>query len=84
MLLLIVLILFGPKKLPELGSSLGRGMKSFKDSLGGTEPNDPGSDGDPAPSATLGGALDPVDPARPTGSNPAVLKEPTDEKRAGD
>jgi sec-independent protein translocase protein TatA len=35
--LLIVLVLFGPKRLPEIGSSLGRGIRGFKDSLGGRD-----------------------------------------------
>jgi sec-independent protein translocase protein TatA len=35
--LLIVLVLFGPKRLPEIGSSLGRGIRGFKDSLSGRE-----------------------------------------------
>lgn len=30
---LIVLIVFGPGKLPELGKGLGRGIKEFKDAL---------------------------------------------------
>ncbi|MDR1604776.1 MAG: twin-arginine translocase TatA/TatE family subunit [Gracilibacteraceae bacterium] len=30
-LLVIALIIFGPGKLPELGKSLGRGIKEFKD-----------------------------------------------------
>ena len=29
----IALIIFGPKKLPELGRNLGKGLKNFKDSL---------------------------------------------------
>jgi sec-independent protein translocase protein TatA len=32
-ILLIVLILFGPGKLPELGKGLGKGIKEFKDAL---------------------------------------------------
>ena len=32
-LLLVVLLVFGPKKLPEMGRSLGKGMREFKDSL---------------------------------------------------
>jgi sec-independent protein translocase protein TatA len=36
-LLLIVLLIFGPKKLPELGRSLGRGMREFKDSITGKD-----------------------------------------------
>jgi sec-independent protein translocase protein TatA len=33
--LVIVLIVFGPKRLPDLGRSLGSGMKEFKDSVTG-------------------------------------------------
>jgi sec-independent protein translocase protein TatA len=33
--LAIALIVLGPKKLPEVGRSLGRGMREFKDSLAG-------------------------------------------------
>jgi sec-independent protein translocase protein TatA len=29
-LLLVILLIFGPKRLPELGRSLGRGMREFK------------------------------------------------------
>ena len=31
--LVVALVVFGPKKLPELGRSLGSGMKEFKDSI---------------------------------------------------
>jgi sec-independent protein translocase protein TatA len=34
-LLVIVLLVFGPKRLPEMGKSLGRGMREFKDSITG-------------------------------------------------
>jgi len=33
--LIIVLILFGPGKLPELGKGLGKGIREFKDALKG-------------------------------------------------
>jgi len=33
--LVIALIVFGPKRLPELGRSLGRGIREFKGSLSG-------------------------------------------------
>jgi sec-independent protein translocase protein TatA len=37
-ILVIVLILFGPGKLPELGKSLGKGIREFKEAIkGGTE-----------------------------------------------
>lgn len=35
--LLIVLVLFGPKRLPEIGSSLGRGIRGFRDSMNGRD-----------------------------------------------
>jgi sec-independent protein translocase protein TatA len=36
-ILVIVLIVFGPKRLPDLGKSLGRGMREFKDSVTGKD-----------------------------------------------
>jgi sec-independent protein translocase protein TatA len=39
LLLLVALLLFGAKRLPEIGRSLGSGMKEFKDSVtGNTRP----------------------------------------------
>jgi sec-independent protein translocase protein TatA len=35
--LVIVLVIFGPKRLPDLGRSLGRGMREFKDSVTGND-----------------------------------------------
>jgi len=34
-ILLIVLILFGPGKLPELGKGSGKGIREFKDAIRG-------------------------------------------------
>ena len=36
-LLLIVLLFFGAKRLPEVGKSLGEGIREFKDSIDGME-----------------------------------------------
>ena len=33
--LIIALLVFGPKRLPELGQSIGAGLRSFKDSVAG-------------------------------------------------
>ena len=33
----VVLLVFGPKRLPEMGRSLGKGMREFKDSIGSTK-----------------------------------------------
>ena len=38
--LVVVLLLFGAKRLPELGRSLGSGMKEFKDSVTGKDDDD--------------------------------------------
>ena len=54
-ILVIVLIVFGPKRLPDLGRSLGRGMREFKDSV-------TGKDKDELPE----GAVDTPDPATTT------------------
>jgi sec-independent protein translocase protein TatA len=34
-LLIVVLLVFGPKRLPEMGKSLGKGMREFKDGITG-------------------------------------------------
>jgi sec-independent protein translocase protein TatA len=39
-LLLVALLVFGPKRLPEMGRSLGRGMREFKDSVSGKDLGD--------------------------------------------
>jgi sec-independent protein translocase protein TatA len=38
--LLIVLVIFGPKRLPQLGRSLGSGMREFKDAVTGNRKDD--------------------------------------------
>jgi sec-independent protein translocase protein TatA len=38
--LLIVLVIFGPKRLPQLGRSLGSGMREFKDAVTGKHKDD--------------------------------------------
>jgi len=51
-LLAIVLIIFGPGKLPELGGAIGRGMREFQNSVTGIarppeEPEKPDEPGQP-------------------------------------
>ena len=61
-ILVIVLLIFGPKRLPDLGRSLGRGMREFKDSVTGKDSDDddeprrlaqtePAPQAEPAPAA---------------------------------
>jgi sec-independent protein translocase protein TatA len=57
-ILVVVLLLFGAKRLPELGRSLGSGMREFKDSVTGKDDDksptqlDAGDQPQPADAAT--------------------------------
>ena len=73
--LVILLVIFGPKRLPGLGRSLGSGMREFKDSISGESKHDDEDDDDhrsltAAPSDTV---------ARP--SETPVATEQQDEAR---
>jgi sec-independent protein translocase protein TatA len=50
--LVILLVIFGPKRLPGLGRSLGSGMREFKESVTGEKKDDDRPALDPAPAAT--------------------------------
>jgi sec-independent protein translocase protein TatA len=41
---LVALLVFGPKRLPEMGRSLGRGMREFKQSVTSNERSEPDAD----------------------------------------
>jgi sec-independent protein translocase protein TatA len=64
-LLVIVLLVFGPKRLPEMGRSLGKGMREFKNSITGKDEDEH----EDAPPAELPAATEP-EPKEPvsTGS----------------
>ena len=36
--LIVALLVFGPRRLPELGNGLGRGLREFKESIQGQDP----------------------------------------------
>ena len=54
--LLIVLVIFGPKRLPGIGRQLGTGMREFKDSITGKSKDD---DDDERPALTQATATEP-------------------------
>jgi sec-independent protein translocase protein TatA len=57
----IVLLIFGPSKLPQLGESLGRGIRNFKKAFAGEAERPP-----PSTTGQGGGALpEPAPRARP-------------------
>jgi len=37
---IVLLLIFGPKRLPEMGRSLGKGMREFKDSVSSNDSRD--------------------------------------------
>ena len=59
-LLAFVLLLFGPKRLPEMGRSLGKGMREFKDSVSG-KADDDGDDDKDEPAELPPAATTPVE-----------------------
>jgi sec-independent protein translocase protein TatA len=84
-LLVIVVLLFGAKRLPELGSSLGSGLRDFKESLDGTNAHaevasvvDPNASTGPTASA-LQSAPPPV--AQPSVAQPKMITPAADKPR---
>jgi sec-independent protein translocase protein TatA len=57
--LIIALVVFGPKRLPELGKSVGRGIREFKGSISG----DNDDDDEPKPPAKIESAQPPPPPS---------------------
>jgi sec-independent protein translocase protein TatA len=64
LLLLVALLLFGAKRLPEIGRSLGSGMREFKDSVTGSTPShEPTQTTAALPVGTQDRVADPAAPA---------------------
>lgn len=82
--LVIVLLIFGPKRLPGLGKQLGTGMREFKDSISGTSGGDDGRP-DPEPASELAAAPDPAapDPAPAQPAEPAEPAAPAEDRVSG-
>jgi sec-independent protein translocase protein TatA len=51
-IILVLLLVFGPKRLPEMGRSLGRGMREFKDSITGNDKDDQPENAELTPTAS--------------------------------
>ena len=65
LLLLIALLLFGAKRLPEIGRSLGSGMREFKDSITGATKEKDEDEETREPAAVPARELDRTAPAEP-------------------
>jgi sec-independent protein translocase protein TatA len=71
----IVLLIFGPKRLPSLGRQLGAGMREFKDSITGKDDEDDDDEDDSRRKATV--ALGrPEDEPAPTSVSDGARSEP--------
>ena len=71
---LVVLLVFGPKRLPEVGRSLGRGMREFKNSVSadGKDGELDGLSGDPLVAQPIAVVTAPT----PTAAHARRLDEP--------
>jgi sec-independent protein translocase protein TatA len=76
--LIIALVVFGPKRLPELGNSLGKGIREFRDTVSGDKQDD-GDDDVKALSATQATTAPVVEPATPV-EQPAEQPEVVNDK----
>ncbi len=73
-LLILLLLVFGARRLPEMGRSLGDGMRGFKDALGGESPSTAISH--PVPRPVLVGQEQPT-PKTARTTSAASVAEPT-------
>ena len=64
--LVIILVIFGPKRLPGVGKSLGQGMREFKDSITGKDKDD-----DEATELPRAETVEPAEAERKDGPEPA-------------
>jgi sec-independent protein translocase protein TatA len=62
--LVIALIFLGPKRLPEAGRSLGRGLREFKDSVSGNSVDDDDDGREPALAAAVSSPAGPISEAK--------------------
>ena len=83
--LLIALLVFGPKRLPGLGKQLGTGMREFKDGITGSGSKDDEDDASEKaePAAIAPAPAAPPAPTAPAPAAPAVPAAP-DAPRAED
>jgi len=74
LLLVVILLVFGAKRLPEIGRSLGEGMRGFKDSISGdSNQHSLTSAPPPAPPVATQATHAPAAPAPPVAPVPAAV-----------
>ena len=82
-ILVAALLVFGPKRLPEMGRSLGKGLRDFRNGLAGVEEASSQPDESPGPDATLAAATPPLgEPPDPTEVRSALEALSEEDRRA--
>ncbi|HEX7292463.1 MAG TPA: twin-arginine translocase TatA/TatE family subunit [Conexibacter sp.] len=73
LVIVVLLVIFGPKRLPSLGRSLGTGMREFKESITGEDKQREDVDATGRPALT---------PAQADAAQPSQAAETAPEQRA--
>jgi len=76
--LVIVLIIFGPKRLPELGKSMGHGIREFKNSISGDSDKDSPDEKKPELEASQQAQVSQPQPQPPTTASAESPAEPVE------
>jgi sec-independent protein translocase protein TatA len=83
-ILIIVLILFGPKQLPKIGRALGGGIKEFKDGLKTGPLDESEEESTPESKTTIQAgpveALPPSEPSPPEMARETPAEQPSDQR----
>ncbi len=74
--LVIVLLIFGPKRLPGLGKQLGQGMREFKDSITGDSKDDEPAEPADRPEIARSTTSQPVPPITNSERDPTSAASP--------
>lgn len=75
LVIVVLLVIFGPKRLPSLGRSLGGGMREFKDSITGDRKHDDDDEDQPARTALTQAQATPETPAVTPEAQPVEAPE---------
>ena len=75
-LLVVLLLVFGAKRLPEMGRSLGKGMREFKDGVSGVEESVPTTTPTPTSVELSPPASESSPPSSPSNSEPESERQP--------
>jgi len=81
--LVIILVIFGPKRLPQLGRQLGSGMREFKDGVTGKSRGDDDDEDGARPELTRAEAADPLNPASRRAAKRRRTSAPAATRRGG-